>query len=274
MPYKSSEGRETGKLTQVFRSVKTVLGQRVGQGSATGSSIKAITASGGTETTVVGSDGNTYKVHTFTTVGINTLTVSAADSGATCYVVVQAGGGGGGRGMGPGSNNPRCGGGGGSGLAGYFQNIPLTTSPGSYTVTVGDGGAGGINDPTPYDGSPGGNSSFSNPTITITLSGGLGGTGGMDNSAGPGGGSGSITSFTPSTSGLLLHAMGTAGCQANGGSGGGSGGDIWSYSYTSKNLIYVSPDPVANKGNGGGGGANGNGTAGNAGYVRVFYRIS
>ena len=262
MSYKSSEGRDTGKLTNVFRSVKTVLGQRVGQGVA---AFKSITASGGTETTVVGKDGNTYKVHTFTTVGINTFTVSSAESGSTCYVAVQAGGGGGGGGSGPGALNPRYGGGGGSGFGGYFQNVPI--SAGDYTITVGNFGSGGN---TEVPGGTGESSSFTNPVITITAAGGTGGTAGGDNNAGPGGASGTLTTFTPSTSGFLLHGIGVPGSTANGGTAGGAGGSVWSSSInTPSNLIFTSPDPVNNKGNGGSGG-----TAGVAGYVRVFYRIS
>ncbi|NBP04568.1 MAG: hypothetical protein EBU90_31700, partial [Proteobacteria bacterium] len=146
----------------------TVLGQRIGQSA----SIKAISASGGTETTVVGSDGNTYKVHTFTTVGSSTFTISSNDPSASYFLQIQSGGGGSAGPLDVGSDN-YTGGGGGSGSLGIYL-IPST--PGSYTVTVGDGGAGGAGAGAGGNGASGSQSSFINaPFITITHSGGAGG---------------------------------------------------------------------------------------------------
>ena len=86
--------------------------------------------------------GNVYRAHVFTASG--SFDVSAiGDFPATVEYLVVAGGGGGGA--------KDCGGGGGAGglrtnLSGHplaGSAFPVSTSPGSYTVTVGGGGVGG-----------------------------------------------------------------------------------------------------------------------------------
>ena len=265
MSYKSSEGRETGKLTNVFRSVKTVLGQRIGQSA----SIKAISASGGTETTVVGSDGNTYKVHTFTTVGSSTFTISSNDPSASYFLQIQSGGGGSGGPQDNGADNI-SGGGGGSGSLGIYL---IPTTPGSYTVTVGDGGAGGAGGGAGGNGTPGSQSSFINaPFITITHSGGGGGTASAGPTAG-GGAGGSISSFTPGTNKQNLIVASVPGSPGfKNAPAGGAGGNISpAIILNPYNLFYTSPDSLSAKGSGGTAGYTGN--PGNAGYVRIFYQI-
>ena len=82
-----------------------------------------VNVTGGDQTQIIG--GN--KVHFFTTVGTGTVTVT--DYGFVNVLIVAGGGGGG---------YDRAGGGGAGGLI-YTQII---LQPGTYTVTVGDGGAG------------------------------------------------------------------------------------------------------------------------------------
>jgi len=139
---------------------------------------------------------------------------------ATVEYLVVAGGGGGAGGTA---------GGGGGGAGGFRTGTGLSLNIGqTYTVTVGDGGAGA---PT-YDqtnGSDGGDSVFS--TITATGGGGGAGTGAAPSYAGAGrdggsggggryagaGGSGNTPSTTPSQGN-------DGGSSANGGSRGGGGG--------------------------------------------------
>lgn len=139
MGYRSSEGRDTGKLTQVFRSVKTVLGKGAGQG-AVGVGTLPITATGG-NTILTPGDG--WKYHLFTSTGNSTFTVTNVGPGFVEVILVGGGGGGGG-----GSNSVNAwGSGGGAGGVFYKKSIPISTSPGTYIVGVGTGGSGGNGDP-------------------------------------------------------------------------------------------------------------------------------
>lgn len=177
-------------------------------------------------------------------------------------------GGGGGGGGGANYNN------GGGGAGGYQYNAALTVTAQAYTVTVGDGGAGGDN--TPKNGVNGQDSVFS----TITATGGGGGgsqdVGGVNaSSAGSNGGSGG-----GSSGGTLANSGGTgsqgnnggaygAGITGSGGGGGssavgqdgqtslvaGHGGDGTSNLITGSAVTYA----------GGGGGGYNTGGAGGAG---------
>jgi len=113
-------------------------------------------ATGGTEDTTSRSG---YKVHTFTSPGSFTVT-SGAKTGE--YIVVAAGGGGGSTFNGPG---------GGAGALRFSSTYTL--SPGTYPVTVGAGGAGGL-EAQAYDAGYDGNNSVFGP---ITSAGGGGGGG-------------------------------------------------------------------------------------------------
>ena len=106
-------------------------------------------SSGGTKTT----DGS-YTVHTFT--GSGTFTFSSAPIGFSVEYLVAAGGGGGGR----------AGGGGG---AGGLRIGSISLTDGSYTVTIGAGGAGGQSG---VQSSNGENSVFD--SVTATCGGGGG----------------------------------------------------------------------------------------------------
>ena len=96
-----------------------------------------IDASGGN---IVGAEpGNGYKYHVFTSAGAFTVNSGAGD---VEYLVVAGGGGGYGGGGGDGgyrsSITGESTGGGGS----LESALPISTSPGSYTVTIGAGGKG------------------------------------------------------------------------------------------------------------------------------------
>lgn len=174
-------------------------------------------ATGGTVTT----DGN-YKVHTFTSVGTSTFTVTSVGSDVTygdkVEVLIVAGGGGGATTV----NGGRCAGGGAGGLLYYGAESPktpngsaITVSATSYSITVGDGGSvcssAGTGD--------GGNSSAFGYTAT-----GGGGGGYNDGVAGHNGGSAGGGWYTSA------GGTGTSGQGSNGGNGqaspdyGGGGG--------------------------------------------------
>ena len=141
-----------------------------------------------------------YTVHTFTTTGSDTFQITSG-SGDIEYLVVAGGGGGG----------KYEGGGGG---AGGVLTGTVSKSTGSYTVTVGSGGAAGNG--VDYNGSNGNDSVFDN--LTAIGGGGGGGSGGGSNNGktgGSGGGGGGAGS----------GGAGTAGQGNAGGAGGGIGGN-------------------------------------------------
>jgi hypothetical protein len=91
-------------------------------------------ASGGTETTITDAGVN-YRVHSFTTSGLTTANANfVVSTGGDVDVLIVAGGGGGGSWVG--------GGGGGGGIV-YRTN--LTVAAGTYPISVGGGGIGGLN---------------------------------------------------------------------------------------------------------------------------------
>jgi formylglycine-generating enzyme required for sulfatase activity len=175
-------------------------------------------ASGGTVTEFVGDGcngmaGKRYRVHTFSTVGQNTLTVTSPLS--LEYLII---GGGGGSGYG----------GGGSG--GFREGI-LFVNEGNYPVIIGAGGAAGFN-----------NGQFSE-ALGITSSGGGGGAliTGLPNNGGSGGGGAAFsTTSSPQTNpgglgnvptvlptqgynGGSGHWAGSSSVPGSGGGGGGAG---------------------------------------------------
>ena len=163
--------------------------------------VAEMVASGGTES----QDGQ-FKVHKFTADG--TLTVTQA--GLIEYLVVGGGGSGG-------SSQNAAGGGGG---AGAFRTGQLQVPAGSYSITVGDGGA--------QSGTTGyGNDGSASVLHTITSAGGGGGGyGAVAGRASPGNGSGGGTGY--SGSGGSGGDYGNDGGAGGGGSGkygaGGGGG--------------------------------------------------
>jgi len=149
-----------------------------------------------------------YKIHTFTTVGTSSFTISSlGESPSIEYLVI---GGGGGGGYVAGAYDSRGGGGGAGGFRTGSVSSGFTTS--SYSIIVGSGGSLNNN---------GENSSFLNVT---SLGGGGGGFGSTAaKTGGSGGGGGAIGS-----AGNYSGAAGTAG---QGNSGGGGGTDSSTYRY-------------------------------------------
>ena len=198
----------------------TRLSQSFGFGASTGGETNTgLTASGGTTSTYTDS-GKTYKVHVFTSSGA--FTVSAAAVGYAQEVDFFLVGGGG-----VGS----FGGGGAGGVTGNTPAFPsprrsgpqaVTTSPGSYTVTIGAGGASA--------GQQGANTDFG---PRATYGGGCGGgpNGNSGNAgegaSGGGGGHGPGIRGGTSTNATMGHAGGTGNNPTAsdwGGGGGGGGG--------------------------------------------------
>jgi hypothetical protein len=245
-----------------------------------------VTATGGTIATC----GN-FKIHTFT--GPGTFTVSCAGNpfGSTTvdYLVVAGGGAAGIMGYG----------GGGGGAGGFRQSFPNPATGGlpvtatGYPITIGAGGAGVPNAPSPQlRGGSGTNSIFS----TITSAGG-GGGGSGDNptptSTGAAGGSGGGgTGYTGNAGGAgntppvsppqgNTGGTGGSGPGGFGGGGGGGAGAVGANSsgsaggnggVGSPNLIYNSPTvgtpgpaPGRYFAGGGAGGLNNPGTPGTGG---------
>ena len=173
-------------------------------------------ATGGTITTpTIG--GVQYKVHAFTNVGTSTFTVTdiGALGGEVEYLIVAGGGGGG---------NDNSGGGGAGGLLQGSFNPSAT----NYTITVGDGGDGGLElgYQTRGDGNvePGDNSS----AFGLTAIGGGNGASadpGLSGGGDGGSGGGGIGNTDGSTKiGLGTPGQGNNGAGGTGGGGGGGGG--------------------------------------------------
>ena len=191
--------------------------------------LKAFDATGGTITIA-----NGRKIHTFTGSGTFTVNVGGAD---VEYLVVAGGGGGGSAGN-PGYYETGAGGG-----AGGFRTGSLPVIPGSYSVTIGAGGAGGASPVNTSKGNPGADSIFS----TITSTGGGGGGGGYAPSPSggggglPGGSGGGRAGQSPPASAGTGNSPPTSPPQGNPGGTSGIGGN-------------------ENNGAGGGGGAGGAGS--------------
>ena len=143
----------------------------------------AYAAAGGTITSVGGN-----RIHTFTTVGEDSITFR---SPGNIQLLVVAGGGGGGAN----NNSAGSGGGGGAGEVAYYSSYPVNS--GTYTVVVGKGGLGG-QWPSPGDSNAG--DGFASSFGTLSANGGGGGsTAEKVNdgfSGGSGGGAGRNTAAT------------------------------------------------------------------------------
>ena len=174
-------------------------------------------ATGGTVTNIT-QGGVNYRVHTFTTVGTSTFTVTR--SGPVEFLIVAGGGSGGG---------PRRGGGGGGG--GGLLTGTTTVSTQAYTITV---GAGGIASNTGNTAPSGSNSTALGFTAVGGGGGGQGDTRFFDLVASPGGsggggndGSNSVTTGC-GPAGTNQGAPGTLGQGNFGGFGAHRGGD-WAH---------------------------------------------
>lgn len=183
-PLKSSLARTVGKLLGVSKD--TDLSLRGRKQSNRVPPKPPFIASGGNVDAL--EPGNGYVYHTFT--GSGTFTVT---SGSRSIEILLVGGGGSG---GP-SDDSSAGGGGAGGLI-YWSSMPLST--GSYTVTIGSGGASGTNNGAPSVFGPG------TPLHLVALGGGYGGGGprGSQYSGSPGGsggGGGGWPGYPPAGSG-------------------------------------------------------------------------
>ena len=154
------------------------------------------TVTGGTISTTGG-----YNIHTFTSSG--TLTISGASATGIDYIVVAGGGGGGGT---------RAGGG---GAGGVVVATNQTLAAGTYTITIGSGGAAGTGT---NDGGDGGSSSLG--SIQSCFGGGNGG--GQANAGGSGGSGGGGSDGQAGGSGV--SGQGNNGGGSTGATGGGGGG--------------------------------------------------
>jgi hypothetical protein len=114
-----------------------------------------IVATGGTITF-----SGPYKIHTFTTVGSTNFTITSPYTAQVQVLIVGGGGGGGG---------DRAAGGGGGGLI-FLSNTTIT--PGTYAVTVGDGGLPGWWGPNGGNGRVAGNGGNSIFNGNIAIGGG------------------------------------------------------------------------------------------------------
>lgn len=147
------------------------------------SALAYLNATGGTVSTIDG-----FRIHTFTSSNTFSITNFATASFNTANVLVVAGGGGGSIGI----NNNRPGGAGGGGGFVSQTSIPFS-STGTYTITVGAGGAGLTWEPQPsYVGANGGNSTITaaGSFANVIAVGGGGGGGAPYNLPGRNGGSG------------------------------------------------------------------------------------
>jgi len=253
-------------------SVEIVYGSQVtipGNSQITlGASLIPVFATGGSEADIAVGDA-IYRVHTFTSTGI--LTVTSGSLSAE-YLVVAGGGGGG--------SAVQGGGGGAGGLRTGIINLNLDT----YTIYVGAGGAPATNGEPSFIGySPTG------PYILVSTGGGSGrpqysGTGGTGGSGGGGGesangggGSGIPGQGFPGGSGSDPANRGGGGGGAGGAGvpGGSTGaGGIGTY-------VSIGGGPVYYAYGGAGGGSSapensggGGGGTGGSGIVVVRYRIA
>ena len=217
------------------------------EGGDTATSVAGVVSNG----TVVATGGTitTYgsnKVHTFTTVGTTTFTITSPSIISVTYLVV-AGGGGGGVGRGGG-------GGGGGVLTGT-----TTLSAGSYTITVGAGGASAVND---VQGGDGGSSSIG---TTVVTTGGGGGGGWITNTGRNGGSGGGASAGSGAAGGTGIAGQGFAGSARLDGNTGGAGGGAGAAASGSTGAIGITSmitGTTTYYAGGGGAGANSGGAIG------------
>mgnify|MGYP003152549685 CR=1 FL=1 len=173
-PIKSSLARTVGKLLGVQKD--TDLSLRGHVQSIRKSPSEKVSASGGNIADAL-APGNGYKYHTFGTPG--TFTVSAGQGAdGIIEVLVVAGGGGGQK-----ASSIAMG---GAGAGGVVHATSYVVTPGTYAVSVGDGGSGGTGTAA---GTNGGDSYFGGAPERLTAKGG-GCVGAWPGVAGASGGSG------------------------------------------------------------------------------------
>ena len=148
--------------------------------------------SGGTITTVAG-----QRIHSFTTVGTTSITFLVPVTAQVLVIGAGAGGGG---------NNGGASAGGGGGAGEYYYSASYSIAAGTYTVTVGAGGTGGV--ASTSDGVDGGATVFG----SISAAGGGGGsTGGSGNNGRPGGSGGGVGRSAGTLGGASVKTAGGLG---------------------------------------------------------------
>jgi hypothetical protein len=228
--------------------------------------ISTMSAVGGQSVQDIVVSGLTYRVHTFTSSGILTVT-SGPTGAATVEYLIVGGGGGGGNQTG---YQQACGPGGGAG--GFISGSYTFTSNGPYTVTVGSGGAATSKGTDSIIASP------INPAILIAYGGGSAASNGGSGSGGYwSGGGGGFSLFGQGNpggpGGTVAQGDGTGNyIVRSGGGGGGAGGAASPITPTSggdggaakETFIRGTPEWFAA---GGGGGGYGNGGIGGGRYL-------
>ena len=178
-PFKSSAGRQLGKMLEGFKS------SDIGKGFGSGGGGTVLQASGGE--VVLGQDatldGVGYKYHYFKSPGTFFIP-DAAIFDEEIDVLVIAGGGAGGQ---------RSGGGGGAGGIAVAEQVPFGSAVGVLSIPISVGNGGAINNPGGQGrGNSGNPSRFAGPgdSWNVFAAGGGGGGGDSPNSGGSGGSGG------------------------------------------------------------------------------------
>jgi hypothetical protein len=205
-------------------------------------------------------NGTEFIRNIYTTVGTTTWTTPCSVTDISYLIVGGGGGSGGGYDTGGGG-----GGGGGMVLTGNYSVVPGTT----YTIIVGDGGAGGISIRSPVSETRGLSGQYSAFDTIIAL----GGEGGYPSRSAPGGGSiGGLAANPP----LISAAGGNGGGNAGdgNGAGGGGGGSIGDASNGVSNIggaggVGTSSSIIGSTVIYGTGGAGANGNSGITGTTNV-----
>jgi hypothetical protein len=176
-------------------------------------------AIGGNSVTEITQDGRTYRVHTFTTTGTSNFQVTSSGDGTPFEYLVVAGGGGGGASMTVCTGNAWTGGGGGAGGVLRGQFVPTAQT---YSVTVGAGGLGAVNNVDNF-GAKGQNSTITGTGLSLTAFGGGGGETfgativcGQNTTAANGGSGGGLSSYSGTSA---VPGTGVAGQGNSGGLG-------------------------------------------------------
>jgi len=218
-----------------------------------------------TTSTSTTSTTSTTTTSTTTTSTTTTSTTTTTAAPTTVDFFIVAGGGGGGE---------STDGGGGAGGAGGLLSGSLSVTSGSYTVSVGGGGAAGAFSPNPpSEGSPGTDSYIQRGAELFTaIAGGFGGGGGFGDNGGNGGSGGGGSSYINERG---VGGTGTAGQGFNGGNpraesrsfGGGGGGakNAGSEIFAGEGIVLPNGVEVSVGGNGAGTGVAPTANTGNGG---------
>lgn len=169
--------------------------------------VPAIVATGGSISTIT-DGGVSYKLHSFTSTGSSTFTITSAEPGAECEILLIGGGGGGQSGYGPGA---RAGGGGGGGgvVLSRFDAVPDTYSIQVATQVPDSNGSNYLADWS---------SGIRDTSGSMNIGAAWGGGGGYGD-----GGSGGGRNYEQNSNGHAIFGQGYPG-STSGYAGGGAGG--------------------------------------------------